>query len=363
MKSEYCVIGNGPIGAALTLELAKAGRSVTLVGARYGADNAWFSAHEDDTRIVRLFHADPFWERLTRANLACLAELGEVAGETLYRRAPVFYRFGLMPRPASAPLHRIADEAWPFAEDYFDAEDDVGGVLDPRRYVAALNRHALGLGAQLVERVVDTVRRIGTRYAVSYGGGQLECERVVSASGFHANTAHLHTRIHAKVLAYVQRVAGAVERPFCFVDYSAADNDFADVYGICNYRLCDGRVVSKFGFSDVVPIILPREGIAAWFAGDYARHPALGSLHDWIRRFGQRAGVGFAPTLRVRPCAFVTTTSGRPVVGIDGGHIQVAGCNGMAAKCCQALARSVLVTLGELDTAAGEPLEQVVHHA
>jgi hypothetical protein len=201
--------------------------------------------------------------------------------------------------------------------------------------------------------------------SVSDGGVQPDCERVVCVSGFHADAVPLRTRIHAKVLAYVQRAAGAMARPFCFVAYRAAGNDFADVYGICDYRLGDGRLVSKLGFPDAAPVTLPHERFAAWFVGDYARHPAPGGLHDGSRRFGQRAGFGFgfAPALRARPCAFVPTTSGGPVVGIDGGHIQVTGCNGMAARCCHALARSVLVTLGGRDAAAGEPLEQVAHHA
>lgn len=362
MTTAYCVVGNGPIGAALALELASAGRDVTVIGARYG-ERAMYSAHEDDSRMVRLFHADRFWERLTRANLDALAELERPADEPVFRRLPVRYRFGRPPARLAAPLRAPTRTRAAGLAGYFHAEDEAGGIVDPQRYVALLNARARELGARIVCDVVHSVRPVGGRYRVGFGAGEIECARVVTAAGFHAQGWDEDTRIRAKVLAYVECEAQADAEPYCMVDYAPDHAAFSDVYGFCDYRLADGRQVSKFGFSEAEPLVVSRDRVVAWFERDYRRHPGLDGLREWVGRFHERLGRRAAANWRLRPCGFVTTASGRPMVRVAGGHIEVAGCNGMAAKCCQAVARSVLATLGECDVAAELQLERVEHHA
>jgi glycine/D-amino acid oxidase-like deaminating enzyme len=360
--SEYCVVGNGPIGAALAHELASAGRSVTLIGASYG-EAGMYSAHEDNSRIVRLFHADRFWERMTRANLTALAELERDAGDQAFRKLPVLYRFGEQAPHDDSCLRvpvRHQDVQLP---DYFDAQDAAGGVVDPKRYVALLNARAHALGARILRGVVQSVSRVGGRYIVRFGERELECERVVTAAGIHAAGWEGQTYIRAKVLAYVDWPAMSNHAPYCMIEHAPGEPALADVYGVCDYSHVKGNLESKFGFSEVQPLVMQRECIAAWFQRDYLQHPALPALRHWVERFGAQLGRGTPTRWRFHPCAFVTTANGRPLLRIEGGHLQIAGCNGMAAKCCQGLARSALAAFGETEVATDLQLEQVGKHA
>ena len=47
----------------------------------------------------------------------------------------------------------------------------------------------------------------------------------------------------------------------------------------------------------------------------------------------------------LQPCAFCVTDDGRPNIEVDGTRLSISGCNGRAAKSCQALVEHALTEL------------------
>lgn len=335
------------IGAAVADTLAACGYSVTVVGAWYGDDHL-FSSHEDETRIVRAFHVDPFWETLALANRDMLQELvddgNQPQGATapaLFRELPVCYRNP--PRPSDLLRHR----SLPGDEDGFAWQDVYGGIVDPKAYIHALNRRAAKAGAKILRGVVRDVRRVSGEFRVSSSAGDIACERVVDARGIYsALEEREHARVVGKILVEFMADTTSFPEPFAFVDFAPEAAPFSELYGVLAYAAVGTRARSKLGFSDPSPVLLnDLEDVAAWFSGDYRRHPLLDDVRKWLSRWAP-AG---AEIVQIRPCAFGTTMNRRPWIRSDENRLTISGCNGLAAKCCQALAKYALATSGWVD--------------
>jgi glycine/D-amino acid oxidase-like deaminating enzyme len=332
MTFRYCVVGNGPVGAAVAHEVAPRG-DVCVVGARYGDGGAWFSGHEDDTRIVRRYHADPYWEALTERNAPALAALEASTGTTVLRPAPVLYRFPSPSVPPHPHVRRRSCAVRGVGAD-FAHEDAHGGILDPRRYVAALNAAATASGASVRPGVVRAIRRRGEGFELEVGEEVVSARYVVDARGCHQPDLPDGSTVVGKLHVYASSDHGVDADPYCFVDGTPGDARFRDVYGIC-----DG-LRAKLGFSEATPVRLAPREVAAWFRGGFRRHPDLPRFLRLVReRFAGHRVVD------VRPCAFVTTPTGRPRISFRDGILSVVGCNGLAAKCCQALAAEAVEAL------------------
>ena len=98
-------------------------------------------------------------------------------------------------------------------------------------------------------------------------------------------------------------------------------------------------MISKFGFSEREPVTLNSDQeIAAWFQTTYLHHPHLEGAMKAVKQYYEKA----ATQIDVKPCAFVVTADKRPIICMEEDHVTITGCNGMAAKCCQALAEEVV---------------------
>jgi glycine/D-amino acid oxidase-like deaminating enzyme len=339
MLYEYCVIGNGLIGAAIALELARKSRAVCVLGAAYGQQERYYSSHEDDSRIARFWHSDPYWEDLARRNAPMLEALAETTSLPVFKRAPVFYSYRSGNVPASACISPVSDHC-PDAS-HFQYEDMWGGIIDPKAYIAALNQQARQHNATVVQCIVQETRWKGGKAIMSTTAGEIHAKRIVEARGVHLDreTARLETAVVGKLVLYLESDHHhQTSTPYCFVDSSCCSDQFEDVYGITHYRAAGDRAVSKFGFSEREPVRLSSAAeIAAWFQAGYRSYPYLAHATELLKRFCCANGAH----MYTKPCAFVTTSDGRPIISWDEHHCTITGCNGMAAKCCQALAHKV----------------------
>jgi hypothetical protein len=333
---DYCVIGNGLIGAAVALELAQKSRHVCVLGAVYGDEGKYYSSHEDDSRIARCWHSDPYWEDLARRNFEKLSLLVAATGVAVFRSTPVFYRYSDAFRPGSSVRRRALTNGDNWTNS-FDFEDECGGIIEPKLYIAALNREAERRGAEVVRCVVRNVRWKNGNSIISTSAGEFECGQVVDARGFmfQESGVKVEAEVVGKILLYVESQSTNLDGPFCFVDCDCGAEEFQDMYGIVSYKASDGRTVSKFGFSERHPVRLrDTDQISAWFQAGYKQYPYLGAARSLV----DEVYAGLANHVDVKPCAFAVTANKRPGFLFEEQHAVVTGCNGMAAKCCQALA-------------------------
>lgn len=340
---EYAVVGNGLIGAAVAFELSGASSDVRVFGAGYGDEDTYYSSHEDDARIARCFHPDPYWEGLAERNVVKLEALMRATGVPVFRRVPVLYRYPHEHRLRSRHLTRRRPGLGDGVAGRFDREDREGGIIHPRRYVAALNGAAERNGARVARCVVRVIEPAPGSLRLRTDHGEVRAGHVVDARGLYSDhVANGTVRVVGKIFVVVE-AADAVDadaaRPFCFIDGTLAGGPFEDAYGCHRYTRAAGRPVSKFGFSERVPITLDGAGaVTRWFRGDFRGYPHLAEARAWATEFC--GGDGLA--VRIKPCAFTVTTSRRPVMESRARRTIVTGCNGMAAKCCQALAEDIV---------------------
>ena len=338
---DYCVIGNGLIGAAVGLELAQKSRSVCVLGAAYGDEGKYYSSHEDDSRIVRCWHSDSYWEDLARRNFEKLDSLVATTGVPVFRSTPVLYRYpdGCQPvNPSVRPRKLTGDDN---LANRFEFEDERGGIIEPRLYIAALNQAAQRRGAEVVRCVVRSIGWKNGNALISTSAGEFECRQVVDARGvmFQDSGVNVEAEVVGKILLYAESQSANVSEPFCFVDSDCGAEEFQDIYGIWSYKVRDGRAVSKFGFSERNPVRLRNaDQINAWFQVGYQQYPYLEAAKSLVDRIRSERKY----QVHVKPCAFVVTADRRPAFLFEEQHAVVTGCNGMAAKCCQALAEDLV---------------------
>lgn len=337
MRYEYCVLGNGLIGASVALELAGKSGGVCVLGAAYGDERKYYSGHEDDSRLLRCWHSDSFWEDLTRRNLRLIECLSAETGVDFFRSAPVLYRCapGFALQGPSARPRSFRGGGPVFAG--FDFEDAAGGIVEPKLYIAALNQRAKERGAAVVRCTISGLCRRDGSAKIITSAGEFEARRVVDARGiyFQESGVRMEAEVIGKVLIYAESSGEGDDGPLCFVDSQCDPEVFHDMYGFWNYRPAAGATVSKFGFTERTPVKLQGTGqIAGWFHEDYRGYPYLEKGLAAVKKmYGSRRF-----TVRIKPCAFTATTGKRPEFVLERGYGAIVGCNGMAAKCCQALA-------------------------
>lgn len=340
MLYEYCVIGNGLIGASVALELAHRSGSVCVLGAAYGDEGRYYSSHEDDSRIARCWHKDAYWEDLAQRNIARLQALTEASGLPIFRRTPVFYNYPSEYHLTSAcAAKRKSPDGNPHASQ-FDYEDIHGGIIEPKIYIAALNQEARKHKAEVVRCVVKDTHWKNGRARISTSAGEIHARRVVDARGifFQSGGTRCDAAVAGKIVLFVESTTKETE-PFCFVDGTCRTDAVDDMYGIMHYKTAGTRIVSKFGFSEHHPVQLhTAEEIAAWFQTGYRFHPQIQCAMQLLKRYCPEA----TGEIHAKPCAFVTTPDARPILLLEEQHGTITGCNGMAAKCCQALAEKMV---------------------
>lgn len=340
MFYEYCVIGNGLIGASAALELAQRSDRVCILGAAYGDESRYYSSHEDDSRIARCWHKDPYWEELAKRNLAKLQTLIEASGLPVFRKTPVFYNYPSEYRPDGCCAFPKTSLIGNSHSRRFEYEDSDGGIIEPRVYIAALNQEAKKRNAEVIRCCVHHTQWKGGGAVISTTAGEIHAQRVVDARGiyFQGGNARLSASISGKIVLYAESEPGAQEA-FCFVDAGCRTDEFDDVYGIMHYKTAGDRAVSKFGFSESTPVQLKtEEEIAGWFQAGYRSHPHMKKAMELLPQYLPE-GIS---RISAKPCAFVTTADSRPILLLEDRHCTITGCNGMAAKCCQALAETAV---------------------
>jgi glycine/D-amino acid oxidase-like deaminating enzyme len=310
-----------------------------VLGATYGQQDRYYSSHEDDSRIARFWHSDTYWQELARLNAPMLEALAETTPLPVFKRTPVFYNYRSGYAPASAFVLPIANHG-PQASQ-FQYEDLWGGIIDPKAYIAALNQQARKHNATVVQCIVQETRWEGGKAVISTTAGEIHSKRIVDARGVHFDgmSARLEMAVVGKIVLYVESDLQQPGAPYCFVDSSCCSDQFEDVYGIACYKASGDRLVSKLGFSERQSVTLSSpEEIAAWFQTGYRTYPYLAHAKELLKRFC----CDKAAHMYAKPCAFVSTSDRRPIISLDEHHCTITGCNGMAAKCCQALARKVV---------------------
>src|SRR5947208_4477060 len=183
MLYEYCVIGNGLIGAALALELAQRSKKICVLGAAYGDEGKYYSSHEDDSRIARCWHSDPYWEDLARRNFKKLEALAAATDIKIFRQTPVLYRYASGFKPATDSVRHRDCKSREEPAPCFDFEDVYGGIIEPKLYIASLNQAAQKLGTDFVHCVVHQVGCKGGTSVINTSAGAFESRRVVDVRG------------------------------------------------------------------------------------------------------------------------------------------------------------------------------------
>lgn len=342
MQYDYCVVGNGLLGAAVALELAQPDRKVCMVDADYGDEQTYFSSHEDDSRLIRMFHGDSYWERLAVRNMEKLSGLMHATRIPIFSALPVFYRFGSEQNPCSELLCVRTNFAIAAGKDEFQYEDRLGGIVNPKWYVAAMNQLAARKGAVILQASVRRIERKHGRFHVALNEGEVVATRVVDARGIYSERMRYDSLCaRGKILMFT--ATHKKDGMYGFLDADIGSGVFRDVFGLCNHRADASAVISKFGFSEHKPVDLPSfDSIAHWFRNDYLDYPYIGEAKKWIADFHGRRDI----VMRIRPWGYTITLDGRPYINEEDGLLTIAGCNSMTAKCCQALAEEALQVEG-----------------
>lgn len=324
---DFCVLGNGPLGAAAALYLAEQGARVQLIGAR---PEQRPSSHADHSRIYRTRHRDAYWTRLAEANLPLMQALQRRTGVQLFRPAPVYYD---SPPEAATPQPTLTP--YRARNGLLDC-DPCGGVLDPLAYIAALNQAARAQGATLLEGLATATEQVNGVHQVSTAEhGLLRCRTLVDFRGLYAIPAPGGITVARTTLLVrhhpVHTLHGFIR--------TRLDNPRVGEFFACSHLGQDaGLQTSKFVLADARAIVLTGEqALQRWFADGYRQHPELPWAIEQIRRMGYDI-----LDLRLAPCAFTQTPSGRPEITASERHLRFYGCNGAAAKCAQSLARDIL---------------------
>jgi glycine/D-amino acid oxidase-like deaminating enzyme len=331
---DYAIIGNGLLGASAAEYLTRQGHSVCVAGAAYGAGGRYFSSHEDESRIYRTWHADKYWETLSIANHRAMQALEAESGIKVFSARPVYYDF-------HDPAFARAGQGTPYLHhNGFGYQDRQGGVIHPRRYIDAMNLVAAKSGARFRQGVVSEVAAIGAGYRLWGLDRPILAHKVIDTRGIHM--AHGHgLRVQGKILLFA--IHDAPQDSHCFVKTGIGSDVFKDLYACATVGYDEHRAISKFGFSERQPVYLDTdEALSHWFQGGYRDYPHLAEAKALI----EAAGYDQVHRYFVRPCAFATTDNARPQVRLDDGYLSVGGCNGMAAKCSQALMASILDDYG-----------------
>lgn len=341
MDSDFddVVVGNGLLGAATALELVRLGRRVCLVGAKYGSNERWFSGHFDDSRMLRICHHDGYWEAMTRLNLPLMRAVQARLSAPFFVPTTVRLRYDVDDSRMSALPRRGSPGNSLLSA--LDREDEAGGIIDPVAYIEAMNAHAQSLGLVRHDAAVLGVNEATGCCHVETSQGSFHSARVVHACGFHAAEAVDGLQIVGKVVLFAQRPYSAGEPVECFVDALTGMSVFSDVYGFCDYRQAPEGAITKVGFTEAAPVLLEPSQVPAWFTGGFEHHPLLEQMCSWVRQWH----AGFSPKIRIAPCAFTVTKDRRPSLRQSGSQFWIVGCNGMAAKCCQAVAQSAVAAM------------------
>lgn len=344
MQYDYCVVGNGLLGAAVALELAHPHRKVCVVDADYGDEQTYFSSHEDDSRLIRMFHGDPYWERLAVRNMEKLNELMHATSIPIFSVLPVLYRFGSKLIPCSEVIGARTNFAIAAGRNEFQYEDRLGGIVNPKWYVTAMNKQATRKGAVILHTPVRRIERKSGRFHVALMEDEIVAARVVDARGIYSERMRYESVCaRGKILIFTAtQKEGSM---YGFVDADNGSDAFRDVFGLCNHKADASAVISKFGFSEHKPVDLPSfDSIVRWFRKDYLDYPYIGEAKRWIADFHGKRDIA----MRARPWGYTETPNGRPFIAEEDGLLTIAGCNSMTAKCCQALAEEVLCIEGFL---------------
>jgi glycine/D-amino acid oxidase-like deaminating enzyme len=336
---KYCVVGNGLIGAAVSLQLARLGEQVVTLGARFGDEGQYYSSHEDDARIFRCSDSDPYWQTLAGRNLPQLERVVRETGLPIYRKVPVFYR---IPPSSSGALRQFkrreasADVAFPD----FVYEDMCGGIINPKLYIQGMNAVAASLGVTMKRCIVRRIDRCAGHFQIYTSDGEFSASRIIDARGaWSAEALEDMPPVVGKIGLYVESPAQEPEEPFCVIDASPDEDTFINAYACCYYREVEGRLRSRLGFTESKPIVLTSvAAIAKWFDSEYRSYPFLNEADRWLRRLFHHP----PNVVRIKPCVFSITSDGRPLVRSSNDRIVVTGCNGLAAKACQALAEDII---------------------
>lgn len=333
----YCVVGNGLIGAALTLEVARHGAAVIGLGAHFGDEGVYFSSHEDDARIYRTADSDPYWQNLARRNRTHLLRVASESGLAVFAKTPVLYsappsNSGIddqyRPRHASGSLPE------------FIYEDNFGGIINPKLYIQGMNMLARELGATLTSCIVRSIDERPGYFQVFTSAGEFQAERLIEARGaWTGETIEDMPPVAGKIALYVESPAKANGECFCIIDAKTGEDAFVNAYACCHYRATERGVISRLGFTERQPILLTSVAtVANWFVDGYKSYPFRNETNRWLKRMFHPAST----VVNVKPCVFSTTSDGRPLIRSSPNRVVVAGCNGLAAKACQALAEDIL---------------------
>ncbi|CRL98446.1 FAD-dependent oxidoreductase [Pseudomonas orientalis] len=325
MSFDFCVLGNGPLGAAAAWFLSKEGAKVCLIGAR---PEERVCSHNDHSRIYRTLHVDPYWTSLAEANHTLMLDLQQRTDLDFFRPVPVYYDGGASPieRPERRYLTRNS----------FTHQDPNGGILDPLIYISALNQAAREQNTEIRTAVVTSTQFFkGGHDIQTSDGGSLRCKAVVDFRGLHVVPVGQGVTVARTTLLVRHR---PIHESHCFIRTKLSDPQVAEFFA-CSHLDRDVRTqTSKFVIADAESIFLnDHERLRVWFQNDYRNHPKLPWAVEEIRRMGFEI-----EDLQLAPCAFIRTPNGRPKVEVHQNHLRFYGCNGSAVKCAQSLASQII---------------------
>lgn len=355
---DVAVIGPGLVGAAALRHLSANGLRCVGIGPSepldWSSHEGVFASHYDSGRITRLLDKRREWALLAGRAIDAYAGIEVASGIAFHR--PVGVVMADVDADRIATITSVAEglgvaferfgPGADFGDDRITAPDGAtvlrepapGGLIDPRRMLAAQLAIARRDGADLVDEQVLGVERSGDRWLVHTGAGNtVEAGQVVVAAGPHADEIEGVPRPLIDVVAeavVLARVSGAERHRLSGLPSIIVDGVDDHLYIVPPTEYPDGNVYVKLGATRHEPWILGPAERRQWMSGrDHE------SDLDWLRGLM----IGVLPGLQAeswstKPCLIPDTPTKLPYLEIvEPGLVMAVGTNGYAAKSADAI--------------------------
>lgn len=338
---DVCILGAGITGLSLAYTLLEKGCRVTVIGPDVGA---YYSAHNDHSRLFRVAHNSHYWRSHCERNLEIVNKLfTPEERQKFFRFTDVYYNRGCKYGTDSVSNKNGISAAGL----NFVSRDKVGAIIDPLQFITSLKE-------KCVRKWGGSFRHLCCRSGapVQFGdkaripleqGSNLTANFVIDARGAFSEYAFDldELQIVGKQLFHFSKEEVEFKREYCFLYFLENDDVFSDIYGFVNIDPSfSGK--HKIGMTENKPFIIRNKvELIDWFDKLYMSQGVKYLAEEKLRAY-----FGESIRIDVSPCVLVKNKVDKAnIYNISKNIVYVNACNGGLVKSCLSVAEELCANL------------------